>query len=111
MQIQAVQQDGATVLKLVGVLAGADADALLARLTEMERNGQFPKALEVSGLAFVDSRGLEALVDAAEQAVRRGGVLALVSATPRLREVMELTELASLFTWRSEPKAPVEATP
>ena len=75
---------------------GADADQLRVQLTQAAEDGS-GVVLDVSAASFVDSRGLEVLVDAGEQLIRGGGTLKLARASPTLLEVLELCELASMF--------------
>jgi len=55
--------------------------------------------LDVSKVRQIDSKGLEVLVVATEQLIRSGRVLKLTAADETFREVLELTELASLFEY------------
>ncbi|MBC8373349.1 MAG: STAS domain-containing protein [Phycisphaerae bacterium] len=63
--------------------------------------------IDVSKVTQIDSKGLEVLVDATEQLIRSGRALKLAGADETLREILELTELASLFEYSDS----VEYTP
>ena len=106
MRIETYRQDGSTVLRLHGFLAGADADAMKEHLAKLPESD--PVGLDVTGILLVDSRGLEALVDSAEGMIRRGQALRLLGKNPLLFEILELTELASLFEVRREPEPALE---
>ena len=97
MRIECTQQGSVTVVHPRGMLAGADADELETRLSELADGDNCDVILEVSGIIFADSHGLEVLVDAAERLIRDGKTLRLAGENPKLREVLELTDLASLF--------------
>ena len=108
MRIETSLQGSTAVLKLHGFLAGADAQAALGHLGKLAQSGAAGVALDVSGILFVDSRGLEALVGAAEQTIRDGRTLKLIGRNPKLYEILELTELVSLFEMPREAEAAVE---
>jgi len=99
MKIDQEYYDEGTVLKPQASLVGDDAvqfgDALAVVLA------QNPEAVmvDVSNVVMVDSRGLEVLADATEQLIRSGKALKLIGADETLREILELTELASLFEY------------
>lgn len=96
MRIQQERYGDVIVVKPHGALVGADADQLRVQLTQAAEDGS-GVVLDVSAASFVDSRGLEVLVDAGEQLIRGGGTLKLARASPTLLEVLELCELASMF--------------
>lgn len=105
MRIESQRQGNVEVLRLHGLLAGIDAEAMEAHVAKRIDEGPPEIVLDTSGLLFVDSRGLEALVHLAEHQIRNGRTLKLAGNSPRLQEVLELTELATLF----EPYARAEA--
>jgi anti-anti-sigma factor len=53
--------------------------------------------VDMSAVPYVDSGGLEALADVSEELGRGGQTLRLCAANKTVREVLELTDLASLF--------------
>jgi anti-anti-sigma factor len=80
---------------LVGDDASQLGEALALALSENPRD----VAVDVSRVSQIDSRGLEVLADTTEQLIRSGRALKLVAADETLREILELTELASLFEY------------
>ena len=97
MNIEQQQQGEVTVLIPHGPVIGTEVDQLAERIARVLDGNCRAIVLDTSRVAFVDSRGLEALVDATEQLIRNGQVLKLAGANEMLKEVLELTELASLF--------------
>jgi len=97
VQIAEQRQGAVTVLKPTGPICQADADELRARLSETLVKTQGRYVLDASGVPYVDSRGLEVLVEASEELAASGGVLKLCGATETVREALEVTDLASLF--------------
>ncbi|HYE01655.1 MAG TPA: STAS domain-containing protein, partial [Phycisphaerales bacterium] len=66
--------------------------------------GAMPKSrgrlvLDAAAIPFVDSAGLEALVQAAEELAESGQTLKLCGVGETLREVLDLTELSGLFEY------------
>ena len=99
MKVDEQRRGEVMVVTPQGPLIGSDAEQLGGRLVKAVNDGQGTIVLDASKIAFVDSRGLEALVDAAEQLIRGGRALKMAGANATLREVLELTELASLFEY------------
>ncbi len=89
-------EDGAT-LKPCGPLTGDDAEQLRRAAESALQDGAAAIVIDVSGVPFADSRGLEVLVELAEHALRTGGTLRLAGANDLLREVLDLTELTPMF--------------
>ncbi len=97
MNIEQQQYGEVTVLKPQGPVIGAGVNQLTAHITKVLEGDCRAIVLDMSRVTFVDSHGLEALVDATEELIRHGQVLKLAGANGTLKEVLELTELASLF--------------
>jgi anti-sigma B factor antagonist len=53
--------------------------------------------VDMSAVPYVDSKGLEALVEITEEMSRSGQALRLCAPNKTMREVLELTDLASQF--------------
>jgi len=105
------QQEGVKVIRPQGPLIGTDADQFQECLTKAIEEASGRIVLDVSTVPFVDSRGLEVLVDATEQLIRGGGALKLCGADATLREVLELTEVAPLFEQYEDTGSAVKSCP
>ena len=97
MRIHEQRSGAVTVLKPEGPLLEADAAVLKKKLmaTLGASLGRF--VLDMSAIPYVDSKGLEALVEVTEEMSRSGQALRLCAPNKTVREVLELTDLASLF--------------
>ena len=97
MKIHDQLQGAVTVLRPEGPLIENDATVLKARLlqTLAATLGRF--VVDMSSIPYVDSKGLEALVEVTEEMGRSGQALRMCGANKTVREVLELTDLASLF--------------
>ena len=97
MKITDQRQGAVTVLKPEGPLVEADVPSFKQRLTETLNSSLGRFVVDVSAIPFIDSLGLEALVDVTEEMGKSGQVLRLCAANKTIREVLELTDLASQF--------------
>ncbi|MHC5022375.1 MAG: STAS domain-containing protein [Planctomycetota bacterium] len=97
MEIQERTRGAVTVVGPRGPLILDDADRFRLRVLEVMTRTLGRLVVDVAGVAFVDSRGLEALVDAAGELATGGRQLKLCGLNDTVREVLELTELASRF--------------
>ncbi len=97
MEIAQHHHGAVAVLQPTGPLTHEDADELKSRMLEVRRSSLGRLVLDASTIAYVDSRGLEVLVEVAEELAQSGQALKLCGANEVFREVLELTELASVF--------------
>jgi len=86
-----------TLVTLVGELDIATADVLTGTLNDLIRRGHITLALDVSGLRFCDSTGLEAFLLGHDEAWKNGGSLRLIGVHGILERVLELTRSRAVF--------------
>jgi anti-sigma B factor antagonist len=97
MRISEQRSGAVTVLKPEGPLLEVDAAAFKQKMTATlaATLGRF--VVDMSAVPYVDSKGLESLVEVTEEMSRSGQALRLCAPNKTLREVLELTDLASMF--------------
>jgi len=97
VRIETDQHGAVAVLSPDGPLIGEDAEQVRERVREtfQETMGRF--VVDLTRVPFVDSTGLETLVDAGETIADIGMVLKLAGANETLREVFDLTGVKSSF--------------
>ena len=97
MKIHEQLQGAVIVLKPEGALVEGDAAVVKQRLlaTLNATLGRF--VVDMSAIPYVDSKGLEVLAEVTEEMGRSGQALRMCGANKTVREVLELTDLASLF--------------
>ena len=97
MRISEQRSGAVTVLKPEGPILEADAGALRQKLmgTLGASLGRF--VVDMSSVPYLDSKGLEALVEVTEEMSRSGQALRLCASNKTVREVLELTDLSSMF--------------
>ncbi|MGP1347221.1 MAG: STAS domain-containing protein [Phycisphaerales bacterium] len=79
------------VLRPSGALLVADVESFLSRSRAVITASRGRMALDLSEVHYLDSAGLEALLEVAESLSVVGGVLRVCGANETVREVLELT--------------------
>ena len=97
MKIHEQRQGAVTVLKPEGPLVEADVPAFKQRLVQAVGANLGRFVVDLSAVPFVDSAALEVLVDITEELAKSGQALRLCAANKTVREVLDLTDLSSLF--------------
>ena len=89
--------DGWQVLRLAGEVDVATAPRLRDRLVQLVNEGPPKLVVDLSGLSFIDSMGLGALVSGLKRARAHDGDLRLVGASDHVAKVLEITRLDQAF--------------
>lgn len=109
MQIEQHQHGAVTVIKPAGLLTQAGADELRSCALEAKTRSLGRMVLDASSVAFVDSRGLEVLVDVADELARSGRALKLCGASDLLNDILRLTGLSARFEHFEDVNAAVRS--
>jgi anti-anti-sigma factor len=109
MKITQQRTGQSVVVAPQGAIIGADAEQLGTVLTELLGEGARSVTLALGEVPFVDSRGLEVLMESGERLIRAGKPLRLAGANEILHEVLRLTGLAPLFEFVSAAAAGPES--
>jgi anti-anti-sigma factor len=99
MKLQTQQRGAVTVVRPDGPLVAADAEEFKQRLADEIHQNLGRVVLDASAVPFVDSKGLETLVDVTAELARSGKALKICSLSDTLAEVMELAGVASDFEY------------
>lgn len=97
MEIAEQVKGAVRVLRPRGPLAQSDAEQFKTRAADVASSCLGRLVVDVSAVPFVDSRGLEVLVELAEELGQSGLALKLCGANETVREVLDLTDLSDLF--------------
>ena len=97
MDIQEEQVGAVTVVGPRGPLSQDDVEPFERHLTAALEKSFRRLVVDLSAVPFLDSRGLEVLVEATEVLADSGHALKLAGANELLREVLDLTDLTALF--------------
>ena len=107
MTIQERVVGSVMVLDLSGKLVLGDGDALLKdKIHSLVFQNRKQIILNMSGLSYMDSSGLGALVASFVTAKNNGGQIKLVSLTKRLQDLLAIAKLLTVFdSYDSEAEA------
>ncbi|MCZ6836437.1 MAG: STAS domain-containing protein [Planctomycetota bacterium] len=109
MEIQEQRHGAVTVLKPQGALIHEDTEQFRDKV-ESARGKSFGRiVVDISSVPYVDSSGLEALVEITEQFSHSGNALKLCGVNETVREVLDLTDLTSLFEYFEDINAAVRS--
>jgi|SRR5579884_808354 len=97
MKITDQRQGAVVVLKPEGPLTEPEVPAFMQRVMETLAGSMGRFVVDMSGVPFVDSKGLEALLDVTEEMAKTGQILRLCAANKTIREVLDLTDLTTQF--------------
>ena len=97
LNIQETQTGAIKVFKPQGPLAEQDVIAFRKMMMEAVEKTLGRFVIDLSAVPFIDSGGLESLVDVTEALARAGQSLRLCATTKTVREVLEVTGLADDF--------------
>lgn len=96
-----VSQANAGSVPIVAVTGEVDvysAPALKDEITELIKSGQNTLIVDLAGVAFLDSTGLGALVEARAATAEAGGSMPLVCSQDRILKLFTITGLDGVFT-------------
>lgn len=98
LEIKEREREGITVLELTGrITVGEEASKLRDHCGALGAAGKRNLVLEMSGVDFVDSTGLGALVICATSLRKNGGNIKLLNVNRRNIELLVMTKLATVF--------------
>ena len=92
-----IHLDGGVFVSLFGELDTASAPVLRDCLTHLVDEGATRLEVDVSELAFIDSTGLTVMMEQWHRLQALGGSLALLSPSPPVVKMLEITGLANLL--------------
>lgn len=97
MEIQETRQGAVTVVKPMGPICQSDAAQFKSAVDDVRQRSLGRFVIDAGAVAYVDSPGLEALVELSEALLQAGQSLRLCGTNATVREALELTGLADLF--------------
>jgi anti-sigma B factor antagonist len=97
LEVETTLGEAETIVRLVGELDCATVPRLQEALDRLGERRIRTLVFEMSGLEFIDSRGLHQLVMALERQREAGGAVVLRSPTPQTMRVLEIVGLSEVF--------------
>lgn len=98
LQVILDRAERASILRLVGELDADDAPAVRKMLAEQVLEGTGSLVLDLSGLTFIDSAGLAALIAAHKGTRTAGTSLVLAGLNGPVAKIMSVTGLDTVMT-------------
>jgi len=99
LRVSSRSQGDHTIVTLAGEIDLYTAPRLQSELLAAMRSAEPAQVVvDMSGVEFCDSTGMNVLLAAHRQACERGGGLALAAPRAPVRKILEVTGLASVFT-------------
>ena len=109
MEIQEQRQGAVTILKPMGALIEPEARLFKEQALETLSKSLGRVLVDSSAIPFVDSTGIEALVDLTEQLAQSGRALKLCAANETLKKVLDLTGWSHAFEYFDDVNAGVRS--
>jgi len=110
LNIQERQVSGVTVLDLRGdITIGNGSRALRDEIKRLREEGRRDVLLDLAGVRYIDTSGLGDLISGLTTLRREGGRLKLLNLTERVRDVMVITKLVTVFDIYDEEAAAVRS--
>lgn len=88
--------DDVQLVSITGELDFKEAAAFGRRLTQLRGSGSLWFVLDLAGLTFIDSSGIDALVVAARTTTAAGGALIVTGARQHVQRVFDIVTLSEL---------------
>lgn len=97
LQVSTRLQDNRTVVAAAGEIDLYTAPTLQAQLTDVIRDGPAQVVIDLSGVEFCDSTGMNVLLVALKRVRERDGSLVLAGPQSPVRRILEITGLDTVF--------------
>ena len=105
MKITERSEGDVTILELKGsFVLGSGEDSYRDKMSELIGARRIRILLDFSGVEFIDSSGVGALVKSLTTITREGGTLKGLHPTPILQKVLKITGVYNLFEFFSDEK-------
>jgi anti-sigma B factor antagonist len=104
LKVSTRSQDGRTIMSLGGEIDLYTAPRLHGELvTVLSGDAPVQVVVDMSGVDFCDSTGMNVLLAAHRRAREQGGDLELAAPRPAVRKILQVTGLESVFTVLDDP--------
>ncbi|WP_432798843.1 STAS domain-containing protein [Poriferisphaera sp. WC338] len=97
MEIKEEKKGAVVVVRPIGPLTRNDVSTFKSCLMRIRSDSMGRFILDASSIAYVDSTGLEVMLEVNDELSQAGQILKLCSLNETVREVLDLTELANFF--------------
>jgi len=109
LEFKEQRQGAVVVLRPEGALTGTDTEIFIARFRTSIGNAMGKCVLDASAIPYVDSLGLEALMDISDSLSDLGRSLKISHVNDTLRETFDMTKTAASFEYYDDINAAVRS--
>ncbi len=94
------------IVEVIGNIVASQGDPLLKdKISSLREQGYTHVVIDLGHVAYMDSEGLGSLVQAYATMKRSGGTLKLMRLTTRLRDLLSITKLVTIFDTFDDEKS------
>ena len=86
-----------SVVEVTGKLTSFESGALRTSIAKLLKEGRKQILLNLSGLVYLDSSGIEDLVHTYMSVIKSGGEMNVVGLTDKVEEILKITQLYQVF--------------
>jgi len=97
--------EGITLVALAGELEVVSVDEFSVRMADLDGGGRSHVVIDVSGVTFIDSSGINALIRSVRSVEARGGTAVVASPSAVAQRVFAITRLSQLVTVEQDRSA------
>ena len=101
--------DGTALVELVGELEVVSVEEFSVRMADLDGGGRSHVVIDVAGITFIDSSGINALVQAMRAVEARGGTAVVSSPSTVAQRVFAITRLAEIVSVESDRAVAIAA--
>jgi len=100
-----------SIVEVAGRLTSLEGGALRNSIAQLLKSGCKQIVLNLSKLDYLDSSGIGELVHAYMSVIKRGGEMKVVGLTPRVEEILKITQLHQVFQEFQDEQAALRSFP
>ena len=97
MTVAIKEQDGKTVVTVIGDLDTITSEAFQKELAPLMGKEGLQVELDLAGVDYIASKGLRVILALAQSIMPKGGKLTVVNLTPTVRMVFDMSGFSSMF--------------
>ena len=110
MKANSRQVDGVTIVDLSGrITLGEGSVVLRDTVKDLASKGQKQIVLNLGEVSYIDSSGIGELVSAYTSVRNQGGELKLLNLTKKIRDLLQITKLYTVFDVKDDEASAVSA--
>jgi anti-sigma B factor antagonist len=107
VEIKTEQFKRADLIEVSGRIDSSNASEFEDTFNSLTNDGRYNLVLELSGIEYMSSAGLRAMVAALRECKKHRGDLRLANPSPRMKEVLDLAGLDAVFSIYDDATAAV----